>query len=235
MSGIYGIAPMISDIAGMMNFESHVQRRADELERLYSKGGLKRRVKLLNTVAKSAKSFVAVQSQVDTVYARMQDVTTLEQWATVRWLPTSRPAQAFSKSDYAAQAKGLVLGLRRTATGFSARNDAWSDLSDIWNLMPWSWMVDWFGNVGDYIDSNRNTVPAQSSRINVMTKTKTVRTYTRWSGSSTWHTGGDASFSRESKSRTQASGSTVAASLPFLSGSQLSILGALSLQRLRVR
>lgn len=25
--------------------------------------------------------------------------------------------------------------------------------SAIWNLMPWSWLVDWFGNVGKYIDA----------------------------------------------------------------------------------
>lgn len=235
MSGVYGIGPMISDAAKMLDFNSHVERRANELERLYSNRGLKRRITLLNEVMTGPKSFVTIESQVAFLTARYQDVTSMKQWATIRWLPTSLPPSSSSDRKYADVAKGLVLGLRRTSKGFSARNDAWSDLSDIWNLMPWSWLVDWYSNIGDYLDSNRNTIPAQSSRVNVMTTTKTVRTYTRDQDGTPWAQGGSASFSFETKSRTVSGGTTVSASLPFLSANQLSILGALNLQRLRVR
>lgn len=235
MSGIYGIAPMISDIKGLLNFQTHVQRRAQELERLYSKGGLKRRIRLTEESATSTKANVPINNAVATLSARRQDVTTITQWATVRWLPTELPPSTLSKKGYEDQAKGLVLGLGRNATQLQARNDAWSDLSDIWNLMPWSWMVDWFSNVGDYLDSKRNSVPAQSSRINVMTTTKTIRTFTRIPGTNSWASGGGASFSKETKTRSQHPGTAVSANLPFLSGGQLSILGALALQRLRVR
>lgn len=237
MSGIYGIAPMISDIKGLLGFQESVQRRAGELERLYSLGGLKRRIRLAQDTAKSTKAITTINNKVGTLYARRQDVTTVEQWATIRWLPTTlAPRSIASKGDYEDMAKGLVLGLSQNVKGLQARNDAWSDLSDIWNLMPWSWMADWFGNVGDFIDSNRNTIPAQSSRINVMTTTRTIRTFIRHPLlSNPWALGGNACFMKETKVRTPTSGTTIAASLPFLSEGQLSILGALGLQRLRVR
>nr|UJQ85335.1 MAG: putative maturation protein [Leviviridae sp.] len=238
MSGIYGIAPMISDGLKMTDFQKRVQKRTNELERLYSNGGLRRRVTLHKVVTKGAKSTVTVEGQLATLKAVRQDVMVVERWGTIRWLPDELPPSRPSEDKYAQQAQDVLLGLgRHWSSGRLARNDGWSDMSDLWNLMPWSWMVDWFSNAGDFIDSKRNTIPASSSRINIMTKTTTTRSYIRHQGidSFGYFNGGGASFVRETKVRSQQNGTALAASFPFLSGSQMSILGALAMQRLRVR
>lgn len=38
-------------------------------------------------------------------------------------------------------------------------------ISDIYNLIPWSWMIDWFGGLGDYIDV-MDAINADTSLIN---------------------------------------------------------------------
>lgn len=240
MAGVYGIAPMISDGMKLLDFSSRVDRRSAELQRLYSKGGLKRRVTLAAGSAKSGKSTTTVESTIATIRCRAQTVTEMEQWATVRWLPTSLPRLSANDPHYRKLARNVLLGLgqdfgRVQWQNARARNDFWSDAADAWELVPWSWLVDWFSNTGDFLNAKRNTIPAQSSRLNIMKTTRSVTTFTRTTGSSTWTTGGGASLTRTTKSRTQGIGPSVSADMRFLNARQLSILGALALQRLRIR
>lgn len=40
--------------------------------------------------------------------------------------------------------------------------------STIWNMIPWSWLIDYLGNVGTVLELTRNTVPYQASHMFVM-------------------------------------------------------------------
>lgn len=236
LAGLFGWAPLISDVIKLTQFQGSVERRANEFKRLYSNGGLKRRLTLAEAENKE-ESQLYVESQIALISCLRVKRTKGTVWGTVRWLPTSLPPGG-SRSDavYRRMAQGVVLGLgaRLDATDWrnsKARNDAWSDVADLWQLMPWSWMVDWFSNVGDYLNAHRNTVPAESSRVNIMTRIHTTDTYKRLPGND-WAQGGGAVLDRESLSRTQHSGPVLTANLGFLSRGQVSILGALAVQRL---
>lgn len=51
----------------------------------------------------------------------------------------------------------------------------------VWNLIPWSWLVDWFTNLGDVIDNlNTEVADGQTSKYAYITG-KTVRRY-HWTG-----------------------------------------------------
>lgn len=236
LAGLFGWAPLISDILKLTQFQESVDRRSKEFSRLYSNKGLKRRLTIAEN-SNTQQSNITVESMIATINCRVNTTTKGKVWGTVRWLPTSLPPGG-SRSDatYRRMAQGVVLGLgaRFNATDWSktkARNDFWSDAADAWQLMPWSWMVDWFANTGDYLNAHRNTVPAMSSRINIMTTTETIATYTRLPGND-WAQGGGATLTRKDLARSQVPGAVLTANLGFLTKGQVSILGALAVQRL---
>jgi len=93
-------------------------------------------------------------------------------------------------------------------------------------------MIDWFGNIGDYLQATDNTIGASSGVVNVMTTTITNTEFTVLQDQTdSWILGGDGSCTLKTITRAQGSGPTITATLPNLSARQLSILGALGIQR----
>lgn len=232
----YGWKPLINDMGNFLDFNKAVNQRVDELQRLYSKNGLKRRITLYRQTAVGETTSTTIESGLGLlVSARRRSTSSMHIWGTVRWRPTQMPNRPLTDEEYRIYASRLVLGLQR-GTGLKDL-DFHSLASDIWQIMPWSWLADWGANIGEYIDAHRNTCPAVATSLNVMKHTKTWRTYSRNPGMDdpyTWLEGGNGVQSYETKERLQPSAS-LAASLPFLSGTQVAILGALGIQRLKLR
>jgi len=145
-----------------------------------------------------------------------------------------------AEGKYHQLARNIVLSLGanygNASIGKMARNDFWADSSELWQLMPWSWLIDWFSNTGEFLDAHRNSVPAEPSLVNVMTTIRSVDKLVRIPGplDNPLISGGNATYTTTTKARGQ-SGAVLTADIPHLSGRQLSILGALGLQRLRVK
>lgn len=216
LSWQFGWSPLFSDLRKMLDFESSVTKRAKEIERLYSNKGLKRRVRLGNWGAAETHNGQAVESGLGTVLsARMSIFTQSERWGTVRWLPTDRPTSILDLPDYRKLARKAVFGL-----SFQAE--------DAWNLIPWSWLVDWFSNAGEYLTAHNNRVPAKPTSINVMTRTSTSRVWTPTS--SNWIKWKTSSADFVTLER-YVGGGSLNATLDFLSPRQMSILGALAVTR----
>ncbi len=216
----FGWIPLFNDIRRMLSFQISVDRKLNELERLYSNGGLKRRIKHgLGSDHRESTSFVVMDTRLGgTPTCKLQRTTSVERWATVRWKPTKLP-KAHTPEDMRKLARRLVFGL-----------DSLSAVQ-VWNAVPWSWLTDWFTNVGDFLQAHDNTVPAAPGPVNLMTRTESKYLWTRTGTFAKW-SGGEGSATLKTLERTQGNAS-LAASLPLLSGGQLSILGALALQRMR--
>lgn len=221
----FGWKPMISDIQKMFQFQAEVDRRNDELNRLYSSSGLKRRLKLYSEILTDEDSDVTIDSSLGIlIRVRKIRVTKIERWGTIRWRPTAVPPVS-SRQDLGRLARKLVFGL----------NHRGLDAAQAWELIPWSWLIDWFGNFDEWLQAHRNDIPAEpTGPCNIMTRTTTYETWQRIDGFQTSITGASGVRSLETKQRSQSSGS-LSVTLPYLSGRQWSILGALNLQRLRVR
>nr|UJQ85703.1 MAG: putative maturation protein [Leviviridae sp.] len=213
----FGVQPIISDVRKLLDFQSHVSKRKRELDRLYSKGGLKRRYTTYSGVSNVEDNAVTVDSILGTsIRCRTSGITTSKQWVTLKWRPDPG---TIPRTD------AQKLKLARAAV-FGAQ----VGIGDVWDVMPWSWMIDWFGNVGDYLHAHDNTVPAKSSSVNVMTHRKTVYTYTRFGNE--WCVGGGGVMSKESKERTPVTGIPLPeANQPVITDWRLSILGALAVTK----
>lgn len=52
------------------------------------------------------------------------------------------------------------------------------DGSTFWELMPWSWLIDWNTNMSEYISSQRNIVGAKLTDVTLMRETNTTCSFT---------------------------------------------------------
>jgi hypothetical protein len=101
----------------------------------------------------------------------------------------------------------------------------------LWDVLPWTWMINWFTNVRDFATQNSNAVPSHSQDACVMTHTIVKENFIVTSIPS-GYTGGGGVRSYELKERYIGPG-TLDAHLPFISVDRLKILGALFIQRFK--
>lgn len=213
----FGWAPLLSDLKKMILFTDAVTRRETELRRLYH-GGLKRRM-TLDTAHQATNTSVVLDSVgFENQRAIRHAVQSRKIWGTVRWTPTTHPD--FRNDQYMHRlARKAVFGMRLSP-------------ADVWELMPWSWLADWFGNVGDFLEATNNSIPVKHGPVCIMSQTDTTYVYSPTSHKHLW--GGESSvFTHVAKNRTVVNSAALSASFPALTGSQLSILGSLAFLRLR--
>jgi len=217
-----GWKPLFRDIKKMLMFQDAVDKRVRELERLQSKGGFTRRIRSdswKQTVASDA-TIVTIESNLgDFIDARKTSVTSIERWGSTRWAPSNLALHGMDAKEIRRFARDLVFGLNASP-------------KYVWDAFPWTWMIDWFTNTGDFMAANANRVPANASVPCVMTKTRTVTSFTRVDNFKEVYRGGDGSAVLEWLSRTLHPG-FLTATAPFIGSRHLSILSSLAVQRAR--
>lgn len=219
----FGWKPLIGDLERLFNFQDAVNSRVKDLERLASGGGLRKR-KTLRTWSNTTKtSNVCIESLMSFIYAKKVSMSTQKIWGTVRWF--SDPSQLpQTDEDRVKLARRLVLGLT-----FGQQ------LSNLWEALPWSWLIDWCVNVQDFIEASNNSLTVSNPRVNIMVNSKTIDAYVITQKPS-WVTMDPslATMTIESKRRIATIGSpSFHVSLPFLTEGQLSILGSLAILKSR--
>lgn len=223
LSAQFGWIPLVEDVTNLLQVHKHILDRTAEIDRLYSSTGLKRRIRI-GRWAFADVSFPVMESYpILSISTALAVKTTVERWGTVRWKPRGTiPGYRPSHAEVLSKAVQIVSGIDSQATFAGA-----------WDLLPWTFLVDWGTNVKDYVISNSNTIPADPSSVNVMTRTETlfqprVLSITK---SYSWEPG---SYLVTSKERYVGSGA-IDAHIPYLDMGRLSILGALFVQRMKQR
>jgi hypothetical protein len=133
----------------------------------------------------------------------------------VRWLPDDLPGQLYTPDDVAKLARKAALGLEGPlGLGFSS----------FWEAVPWSWLVDWCSNMGNYLDAQRNVMPAKLGGVSIIEHTVTDYTSSDYQDGGLFM--GSFRVTRESKQR-RPSAVVPDVHMPFLNGSQMGILASL--------
>ena len=172
-------------------------------------------MKLTDVVEERPIARFTIESQSETMTAVGKQTRRLTEWASVEWRPKDLPPTA-SRHPTDLEVLRATFGLDVT-------------LATIWEALPWSWLIDYFTTMGDYLGAHRNTVPASYDRICVMQHQRTESVYTMNSSTfgGTW---GGATEVYEFKRRTRHSNLLLpTAYLPMLGLGQLSILGSLAI------
>lgn len=219
----FGVLPLIKDIKDLSEMQSAVLKRKQELQRLYGLGGLRRRLRLGSYTAESTTKDLLVTSYPGGyVQGNLQRVTSVRRWGTVRWLPSVIPKYHPGERELYQQAQKIMAGL--TVESF---------LEGAWDVIPWTWVIDWFADFGEFSQAHSMTVPAYSYRPCIMTEWHTTSTFTP-----TFVSPGiqpcSGSVIYQSKQRTHDAIPTPAtAVLPLMDLRKLSILGSLAVQKLK--
>lgn len=215
----YGIKPLISDIKKALDFQHQFDLKTKQLSNLYNNGGYRSKIRV-GSHSSFSRISVTADSSAGIVPATVDIITAVDQWGTTRWRPDPSRSPPSTDQDMKALARRVVFGLEGPS------------LQTLWNAMPWTWLIDWFGNAGDYLGTFSNAVPAIHSNPCVMKYTKT--TYTGKVDRSSYANlkGGDFTLTRETKSRVVMPFLLPEVRIPFLDSRQVSILGALGIQRI---
>lgn len=155
----WAVKPMVSDVRKMIQFIHAVEKRRNYLERLMNGETVRRKVYL------SSRQPVVTQPEVFATTGQgfsgkfTWNIEYSERvWATARW-KLSTSAVPLPKADDALlkRAYRLTFGL----TAFEL-------LKTAWELTPWSWFADWFGDIGANLALYNNTVPAYWGNLALM-------------------------------------------------------------------
>lgn len=225
----FGIAPLVADVQKMISFADAMHRREKEFKDLYSEGGLRRKVKLFEGSGPMRSIVISILPHNLGLPGNIpiNGQERVRVWGTCRYspalLPDGSPLIAPTPND-----------IRRKVLGLNAANIT----LNIWEALPWSWLIDYFGNVSSYLGANQLGRTAVASRACIMTHRSIEYTHGSVQGQ-TGPAGGSISLSAgsvliERKSRTVVNPPSLPTfPIPALSGHQLSILGSLAVLRRR--
>jgi len=207
----FGWRPLFQDLATLLNLADSIDRRKKLLLAAQSKGGTRIQRKIGSdqiTLADTNFSTSRQGAVIGTGTIRYSGQS--EYWYTARlYLKTPLTGDSLDTAVFRA-----VLGLNLSA-------------ASIWEALPWSWLVDYFINIGDFLDANRGFIKFQRKKLNLM-----CHQQVKGVCSSSYVNPGvfsdDGTVSLWSKGRRLPTlVSPKLALAPFLSGGETAILGAL--------
>nr|UJQ85441.1 MAG: hypothetical protein 1 [Leviviridae sp.] len=206
----FGLMPMLGDLETLWGFTALHDRRVAELERLKVRG-LRRTVDLEASSASQTWDNQFVHSNGATVKADIIKSTNRTVRGHARWRLRSY-LNLKSDSELRATAKRLIVG-------------AYLDPTTLYEAMPWSWLIDYFVNLGDFVAINRNEIDVDHDNPRIIVKTVTHTSSSEHSSGSLFLSPLDNWYDSGSRVPTVA---TLSARTDYLTGNQLSILGSLA-------
>lgn len=148
----WAVAPFIRDVMNLSNFVQTVGKRLKMLQELRERRSIRRTVQLRKDRQRVSTNRI-LHSEGILIRGTTHDVYTETVWGTVKYqliVPTNAPLDHLTKLDPVAL-KGLATSLSYGLTSYEA-------LSTAWELMPWSWLVDWFTGFGTVLTATNNTL-----------------------------------------------------------------------------
>lgn len=209
---VFGWAPLVSDLLKLLKLQQSIEERKRYLQRL-ERGTRLKRILFQGEVSRVR--------QVDgyTISGVTADVELIEHlkvWFTANAKLQIPLTNADLEEDRLIR---LLLGATPAA-------------STLWNAVPWSWLVDYFVNVGDTLEAQRGWIPFSTTRMCVMGHSIIQSNLTRMRVTEPTLSVSDSGMITEVKRRTVVANPMPWLTYdPFLSTSQMAILTSLVVSR----
>jgi hypothetical protein len=209
----FGWMPIISDLLKISKFADAVDKRRREIDRLSKGKGLKRRISLGAGVEKLAPVQVFANfGNYKNFSVTVDTVRQYRAWAVVNWV-TNTSTLPTSDSD-----------LHRILLGLTPGNI----IQDVWEALPWSWLIDYFTNIGAVLQAGNQTIARPNGGV-VMVQYTSVSSHPPAQSSPDVLSAG--TLTVQKNTRRVLGSPNLTAGFPTLDSRQLSILGALAITR----
>lgn len=221
----FGWGPLISDLKDSLNFVQQVDAREKYLRKLNSS----KPVRIHRKIGEQKWQYSSIKIPFNTTSENSsQNTSTVKilitntNWYSVR----ARLTVSLSEREIQSNAFDAVLGL--THGGIHA--------AQIWELLPWSWLIDWFTTTGSILAAYRGGLPFSYEGLNLMTRTdyeihivfhNGIR-----NGFTVTHSNPQGKAVRQKRTPVASIWNIPEFRLPYLSASQYSILASLATLRL---
>nr|UJQ85558.1 MAG: hypothetical protein 1 [Leviviridae sp.] len=210
----FGWAPLLGDLAKLADFGKLMQNAQNSLTNAANGARVSRKIGNKSSPGSAGTQSYALGSDGNYVLGWAEE-SSVEAWTTARvHLVEPLPLPVYDRQM-------LIL---RTALGLNA------SAATIWEAIPWSWLIDYFTNIGALMEARRgytrwyfkdmHVMVTSTYRKSIMTTLNQVRTMS--------YSGGEMSHIRKERSYVGANPNVGLGLAPMLSLRQVSILGALA-------
>jgi hypothetical protein len=223
----FGWAPLLRDLRKMLDFGEGVQRRLNWLQTLAKGKSLYRSLKL---PGQHPDTTFSDPFWAETWYANLQleytETRHVFEWCTSRWRAKFPTLNLLGGNQrHLQRARALAAGITPG-----------SSVESVWALLPWSWLVDWFYDIGQHLSLLNNSLLLELESLCYMRKVTLLRQFRVVSKSSWVSVSSPGRFTRTRKERIPllsfyAQPEAPSFNLPVLTKGQLSILFALFAQK----
>lgn len=213
----FGYVPFYKDLLKLFNFKEKVQKRVELLSK-FKDGPMLRKTKLYESTVQSSlpSDRVVVTAAFGSLTATATSYTTVRRYyGYVTYTPNADMSKLIGDSAALRMKAIEIIG------GMTI------DASNLWQAMPWSWLADWFGNLGDYLEAHRNLLPLKAGTPRVCKPIETTITLRLNGNAVTGPLSQTYAIKRTWKSREIISAAFPSADLPLLTQRQVDILGSL--------
>jgi hypothetical protein len=167
----FGWLPLFRDLQKLIDFTRAMDARVKELKNYFTPNGGSNRRYLWADSAQDDSGDVSFWTLEGGVHGYIHTVTTSRKWASVRWKADT--AGIPSAGELRSKALSTIHGWRL-------------DPDTIWELMPWSWFVDYFVNIGSFLKATRNNLDIHTTGSCVMFHQRTTAEQIITSASPYW-------------------------------------------------
>lgn len=217
-----GWKPLFNDLLTMLDFSDIAEKRLSEIR---SRSGKVRTIRR-RIESYSQKYSGTIGGATKLHHYQLDRESTLKTWVEYRYqqedFPSNRLDEGFFENTF-----GYSRSEFRNLFGFHL------SASQLWNAIPWSFLIDYFVNVNSFLEASRGGIGFNMSHMHVMARhdVKAKATPLQLTKCHSYHentqSAGSAQLTTKAR-RYVASPSPVFARDPVLSKNQIGVLGALS-------
>jgi hypothetical protein len=164
----FGWEAFLRDLKTLSNLTKAIAKRLDDISRLTSDGGLRRSAWIDRYSTKIPREYIQVDSAQTGQEAYVEGVEQTEVYGSVRWFPAPG---AWRILDDLSELEKRALMLRVTLDLYSIEWDT------IWQSLPFSWLFDYFYDLGSYFAATRGYDLAAPDYACIIRKTKRTHKY----------------------------------------------------------
>jgi hypothetical protein len=225
LSWEFGWKPMVSDLKKCLKFEKGASQRLNWLRKLRDGKSIYRRFQLPKAEHMGDPVHVWAETYPCDLKSEYRDFSTKKAWVTSRWKALC-PKMTIPKDEAALRKRAWDLTLGMTSPSLAEA---------AWELVPWSWLTDWFAGVGDVLALTNNSLLLQLESLCYMQHLRLIRSFRTLQRSAWVSESRPGTFVKVEKSRKDikpyVGTLSPLSTTPVLSGRQMGILASVIAQR----